>query len=77
MMTHKASGLTGVSCPTVTYCVAVDSIGRVFTFNGTKWSSGLLIDNGHALTDVSCPTVTYCVAVDRQGNAFVMGSSKA
>jgi hypothetical protein len=68
-----ASGLTGVSCPTATFCRAVDSIGRVFAFNGTKWSSGTLIDNGHALTAVSCPTTTYCVAVDRSGNAFVSG----
>jgi hypothetical protein len=73
----NASGLTGVSCPTTTFCAAVDSIGRVFTFNGLKWNAGTLIDNGHALTAVSCPTSTSCVAVDRQGDAFVMGSSKA
>ena len=69
-----ASGLTAVSCPTATFCRAVDSIGRVFAWNGTAWSSGTLIDNGHALTSVSCPTTTYCVAVDRSGNAFVSGS---
>ena len=67
----NASGLTAVSCPTTTFCRAVDSIGRVFAYNGTTWSSGTLIDNGHALTSISCPTVSYCVAVDRPGNAFV------
>jgi hypothetical protein len=66
----NASGLTAVSCPTSTFCRAVDSIGRVFAWNGTVWSSGTLIDNGHALTSVSCPTITYCVAVDRSGRAF-------
>ena len=66
-----ASGLTSVSCPTTTFCRAVDSLGRVFGWNGTAWSAGTLIDNGHALTSVSCPTVSYCVAVDRSGNAFV------
>jgi hypothetical protein len=66
-----ASGLTGVSCPTPTFCRAVDSIGRVFGFNGSTWSKGTLVDNGHALTSISCPTVTYCVAVDRAGTAFV------
>ena len=35
-----ASGLTAVSCPTPTFCRAVDSIGRVFGWNGTTWSSG-------------------------------------
>ena len=68
-----ASGLTAVSCPTPTFCRAVDSIGRVFGWNGTTWSTGTLIDNGHALTSVSCPTTSYCVAVDRSGNAFVSG----
>jgi hypothetical protein len=66
-----ASGLTGVSCPAPTFCRAVDSIGRVFGFDGTTWSKGTLIDNGHALTSISCPSVSYCAAVDRSGNAFV------
>ena len=54
-----------------TFCRAVDSIGRVFGWNGATWSSGTLIDHGHVLTSVSCPSTTYCVAVDRAGNAFV------
>jgi hypothetical protein len=71
----NASGLTSVSCPTTTFCRAVDSIGRVFGWNGTTWSHGTLIDNGHALTSISCPTVSYCVTVDRSGNAFVSAST--
>ena len=69
----NASGLTGVSCPTTTFCRAVDSDGRVFGFNGTTWSPGVTIDKGHGLTAISCPTTTYCVAVDRAGNAFISG----
>jgi hypothetical protein len=65
------SGLTGVSCPTPTFCRAVDSVGRVFGYDGTSWAAGTVIDSGHALTSVSCPTTTYCVAVDRSGRAFV------
>jgi hypothetical protein len=65
------SGLTGVSCPTTTFCRAVDSLGRLFAWNGTQWSTGTLIDNGHALTSISCSTTSYCVAVDRAGNAYV------
>ena len=45
----NASGLTGVSCPTAVFCRAVDSLGRVFGFNGTSWTSGTLIDAGHAV----------------------------
>jgi hypothetical protein len=66
----NASGLTGVSCPTTTFCRAVDSIGRVFAYNGSTWSKGTLIDRGQALTSISCSSTTYCVAVDRAGNAF-------
>jgi hypothetical protein len=69
------AGLTGVSCPTPTFCRAVDSTGRVFGFDGVHWSSGTVIDRGHALSSVSCPTITYCVAVDRAGRAFVGGGS--
>ena len=68
------AGLTGVSCPTTTFCRAVDSSGRVFGFNGTSWSRGTLIDDGHAFSGISCPTASYCVAVDRDGRAFVSSS---
>jgi hypothetical protein len=51
----------------------VDSIGRVFGFNGSKWSAGTLIDDGHALAAVSCASATYCVTVDRAGRAYFSG----
>ena len=51
--------------------------GRVFGFDGTSWSKGTLIDNGHALSSISCPSVSYCVAVDRDGNAFVSDQAAA
>jgi hypothetical protein len=66
--------LTGVSCPTPTFCRAVDSLGRVFGYDGTTWSAGTQIDSGHALTAISCPTVSYCVAVDNDGRAFISGN---
>jgi hypothetical protein len=69
----NASGLTGVACPPPTFCRAVDSLGRVFGWNGTTWSSGSLIDGSHALTAISCPSTSYCMAVDRRGDAFISG----
>jgi hypothetical protein len=66
-----ASGLTGVSCPTPTFCRAVDSVGRVFGFDGTHWTAGEQIDGGKALTGISCASVSYCVAVDRDGRASI------
>jgi hypothetical protein len=49
----------------------VDTLGRVFGFDGVSWSAGTEIDRGHELSGISCPSVSYCVAVDRSGRAFV------
>jgi hypothetical protein len=32
-------GLDSVSCPSQSFCAAVDSDGRFVTFNGTSWSA--------------------------------------
>ncbi len=76
-MAPNASGLTGVSCPTTTFCQAVDSIGRAFSYNGTTWSKGTLISTHGGLTSVSCPTVTFCAAVDSHGHAYELQASNA
>jgi hypothetical protein len=77
------SGLSGVSCPSVSLCVAVDRAGYVLTskhpaagaaaWKATKLDAGaapgpVLIAEG--LTGVSCPTVRLCIAVDAAGDAF-------
>ncbi len=66
------ASLTGWSCPTASFCLAVYSNGdataarysessRTFSFTQTK------IDQ-LPLTDVSCASEAFCVAVDRGGN---------
>jgi len=35
-----------VSCPTAGFCVAVDSVGNILTYNGSSWSSPKSIDAG-------------------------------
>ncbi len=62
--------MVSVSCPTASFCMAVDSNGRVLHFNGTTWAAPLSIDGSNYLSSVSCPTVTFCMAVDRGGNAL-------
>ena len=70
--------LEGVSCPSVSLCVAVDSadnsVGDVIT--STQPSGGPSawnvdpIDRANGLIGVSCPSVSLCVAVDFAGRVF-------
>ncbi len=60
-----------VSCPSSSFCVAVDSSGDVSTYNGVSWSSPKVIDPSGVLVSVSCPTVRFCVAVDYAGKVVI------
>jgi hypothetical protein len=63
--------LTGVSCPTVALCVAVDGNGNVITSskpNGTVADWTVSHVDGNYLSAISCPSGGLCVAVDIVGN---------
>ena len=62
--------LTGVSCVSAAFCMAVANSGAASLWNGTDWSSQT-IDPHASLTAVSCPSPTLCVAVDGKGDALV------
>jgi hypothetical protein len=74
----SASPFTGVSCPTTSFCVAVDGAGEALQWNGTTWSAPVRIEPGQAsattigvaLAAVSCPTTSFCLAVDDSGGAL-------
>jgi len=56
--------ITSVSCPSKTFCAAVDDLGQALTFNGTRWSAPVAVGTGGSpLTSVSCPSARFCVAV--------------
>lgn len=66
------SGLGGISCPTVSFCVAVgqEAQGAVaLTYSNGIWSGPEVVDPtaGAALTSVSCPTARFCAAVGQAG----------
>jgi hypothetical protein len=69
-----AEELTSVSCPTASFCIAVDYSGNAFTYNGNSWSSHS-IGTGDKLLSVSCPTASFCAAVDFSGDAFTYNGS--
>jgi len=65
-----AASLVSGSCRSVTFCVAIDSLGSVRTFNGTTWASAN-IAGGKPLAAVSCALATaFCLAVAPDGRAF-------
>lgn len=72
------SGVAGVSCPSVSLCVAVEGNGDVLTSTdptggGDAWRVVHLDEpTPRELTGVSCPSVSLCVAV---GNDAVIDSS--
>jgi hypothetical protein len=70
--------LNSVSCATTSFCVLVDSSGRVVTWNGLGFTPPASIateppvtgSDASGLTAVSCPTTTFCRAVDSIGRVF-------
>jgi len=63
--------LTGVSCPTVALCAAVDNNGNVITSSkptGTAADWTVSHVDGNYLSAISCPSSGLCVAVDIVGN---------
>ncbi len=74
------SDLTGVSCPSTSLCVAVDSTGQVIystnpTGTATAWTFSTVdpVVSGAAtnvINAIACPSTALCVAVDDQGNVI-------
>jgi uncharacterized Fe-S cluster protein YjdI len=66
-----------VSCPTATFCVAVDQEGNAVPYDGHNWGTPVSIDppriykvdgslepDPGRLVAVSCASATFCVAID-------------
>jgi len=72
---HGASiPLFGVSCPSVSLCVAVDQDGNVLTAHGRAGSFAswkiARIDDSNLLEAVSCPSASLCFTADNDGNVL-------
>jgi len=64
---HPYFFLEGVSCPSVSFCVAVDFVGNVETSSrsaggSSAWTKNA-VDGTNPLAAVSCPTAGLCVGV--------------
>jgi len=71
--------LTGVSCPTSRWCMAVDNKGGAVIMQGRTWGSPMIGDPSPTgilgFLSVSCPVPGWCTAVDNDGNAVVFDGS--
>ena len=65
---------TSVSCPSASFCAAVDQAGDVAMYNGSTWSTPANID-ANKLNSVSCPSTSFCVAVSNSGDAIKYNGS--
>ncbi len=56
--------MSGISCPTKTFCVAVDSAGNAAIDRAGTWSAfDPVAGPGNDFTGVSCSSARFCVAV--------------
>ena len=67
-----------VSCPTVSFCLAVDARdSSALLFNGSRWSSAPGINDPvqTGMASVSCSSPSFCAAVDNGANAFTFNGT--
>ena len=60
---------TSISCPTISWCMAVDNQGNAYNYNTGNWSSANPVSS-YSLNSISCPSTAFCMAVDSQANAY-------
>ena len=67
-------GFDGISCATVTFCVAVDIGGLAFVYNGSTWSDQTQVyshfNEPCGPVKISCPASNFCIEADWWGNVF-------
>ena len=76
-----APDFTSVSCPTTSFCAAVDSKGSVAILQGSTWSTPQSIDTSatsdfnDAMGTVSCASASFCVAGDDLDDVYTYDGS--
>jgi hypothetical protein len=75
--------LDAVSCPTASFCAAVDGNGNALVadgaqgWRGPRWDRPVTIDPiAGLLRSVSCPSASFCMTVDTSGYAPALGTAR-
>jgi hypothetical protein len=71
--------LTGLSCPTASFCMATDSVeGASYTLTGGQWSQPSTVNlNPTGSTtppppqNLSCTSTSFCGAINNSGDAYI------
>lgn len=60
--------VSAVSCPSPSFCLAVDGLGNALTYDGGSWTRATPVAAGHVpLTAVTCVSADFCMALDDLG----------
>ncbi len=62
--------INAVSCPSSSFCMAVDASGSALEYAGGHWSAPVVVDPGGDLSSVSCLATSACTAVDSTNAVF-------
>ncbi len=57
-----------ISCGAAWNCVAVSTAGTETTYDGTSWSSPVMIDPNGSFYAVACTSSAFCLATDLSGH---------
>lgn len=75
-MIDQGHQLTSISCPSSSFCAAVDSAGNLFTYKDGAWSSPSPAES--QLYSVSCVSQSFCKAVgygESGGNVYTFNGA--
>ncbi len=75
-------GLSSLSCPSTSLCVAADSIGRVYTTTDpiggpAAWSEAQIVAPDQGINAMSCPSTSLCLAVGNEGDLAISSNPTA
>lgn len=59
--------LSAISCPSTSFCMAIDTSGDWLKYNGTTWSTPSSIGDSYTIEGLSCTSASFCLAVDEEG----------
>jgi hypothetical protein len=75
-LVQSAHMFTSISCPTVTFCMAVDDGGDVDTYNGSAWAPVTSPAAGTKLDGVSCASAGFCAVTSTGTAAYIYAAGK-